>query len=250
MMKIGLIGYGKAGQAVAKVFQADPDLELSWIARKAIKGHPGKDPDGVPLIGLDETDLPQWLDAHPVDALVDFSGPDTLHIYGAEVRRRRLMLVSAISGYNEGDLAYIRSLGQSSRVMSSPNITLGINFLILAARLLREIAPNADVAVLEEHFRDKPEVSGTARKIAETLELEDESITSLRLGGIVGHHEIVFGFPYQTVRLSHDSIRREAFGTGAAFALKELALRAGPGYFTFEDLLLERMRHQWLKASP
>lgn len=34
MLKIGLIGYGKAGQAVANVLQADPELELAWIARR------------------------------------------------------------------------------------------------------------------------------------------------------------------------------------------------------------------------
>ena len=132
--------------------------------------------------------------------------------------------------------------------MSSPNITLGINFLLLAAKLLREIAPFADVEVIEQHFRDKPEVSGTARKIAESLQLEDGSITSLRLGGIVGHHEVIFGFPHQTVRLIHDSIRREAFGTGAAFALQELA-QCEKGFYSFDDLLMKKIRSQLLGST-
>ena len=89
----------------------------------------------------------------------------------------------------------------------------------------------------EQHFKDKPEISGTARKIAETLKVDDERITSLRLGGIIGHHEVIFGFPHQTVRLTHESIRREAFGTGAAFALTQLA-DCENGFYTFDDLLL------------
>lgn len=249
MLKIGLIGYGKAGQAVANVLRGEPDLELSWIARRSNQGPCDEAAcTDTPVVSLEQPGFANWLDAHPVDALVDFSGPEAVHLYGEEVRQRRLILVTAISAYNAPDLAYIRSLGESARVMSSPNITLGINFLILAARLLREIAPHADIAILEEHFRDKPEISGTARKIAESLDLEDTSITSLRLGGIVGHHEVVFGFPYQTVRLSHDSIRREAFGTGAVFALRELAARTEPGYFSFDDLLMRRMRTQWLQT--
>jgi len=32
MMRIGLIGYGKAGSAVASVLSADPWYELCWIA--------------------------------------------------------------------------------------------------------------------------------------------------------------------------------------------------------------------------
>lgn len=249
MLKIGLIGYGKAGQAVANVLQAEPDLELSWIARRT--GHAlddGSAPDTTPLIGIERLARSDWLDTHPVDALIDFSSAEAVHHYGEEVRRRKLMLVTGISAYSDGDLAYVRSLGADTRVMSSPNITLGINFLILAAKLLREIAPYADVAVIEEHFRDKPEVSGTARKIAESLDIKNDDIRSLRLGGIVGHHEVVFGFPYQTVRLSHDSIRREAFGTGAIFALRELAARTEPGYYSFEELLMQRLRSQWLGA--
>lgn len=249
MLKIGLIGYGKAGQAVANVLCADPALKLKWIAKRTNQGTDNTSSHGaIPVIGLETTDLSEWLDAHPVDALVDFSGPETIHVYGEEVRRRKLMLVTGISAYSDVELAYIRSLGEDARVVCSPNITLGINFVILAAKLLREIAPHADIAILEEHFRNKPEVSGTARKIAAALDIEDDSITSLRLGGIVGHHEVVFGFPYQTVRISHDSIRHEAFGTGAVFALRELATQTGPGYYTFEDLLMQRMRSQWLHA--
>ena len=75
-----------------------------------------------------------------------------------------------------------------------------------------------------------------------------ERVTSLRVGGIVGHHEVIFGFPHQTVRLIHDSIRREAFGTGAAFALQELAQR-DKGFYRFDDLLLEKIRTQLLTTG-
>ncbi|MFA6904324.1 MAG: dihydrodipicolinate reductase C-terminal domain-containing protein, partial [Gallionellaceae bacterium] len=139
------------------------------------------------------------------------------------------------------------SLGRDTRVLCSPNITLGINFLIAAAKLLRKIAPFADVEIVEQHFREKPEVSGTARRIAETLDVDGERITSLRLGGIVGHHEVIFGFPHQTVRLTHDSIRREAFGTGAAFALEQLA-RCDKGFYSFDDMLLRMMRAELLEG--
>ena len=248
MIKVGLMGYGKAGQAVAEVLRSDPRYELCWVARRATSAQaetvPGTE---IPIIGLDTVVLGDWLDAHPVDALVDFSRPDALFLYGEEVRRRQLMLVSAISAYSAEQLDYMRSLGADTRVLCSPNITLGINFLILAAKLLRSIAPLADVEILEQHFRDKPEVSGTARKIAESLDVDDEHITSLRLGGIVGHHEVIFGFPYQTVRLIHNSIERKAFGTGAAFALSQLRT-CDKGFYTFDDLLMQTLRDQLTPA--
>ncbi|WP_296505234.1 dihydrodipicolinate reductase C-terminal domain-containing protein [Rhodoferax sp.] len=244
MIKVGLMGYGKAGQAVAEVLRNDPRYELCWVARRTKHSDTETVPEtSIPIIGLDSVVLPEWLDAHPVDALVDFSSPDAVFLYGEEVRKRKLMLVSAISAYNAEELDYVRSLGEDTRVLCSPNITLGINFLIMASKLLRSIAPFADVEILEQHFREKPEISGTARKIAESLDVDDERITSLRLGGIVGHHEVIFGFPFQTVRLIHNTIKREAFGTGAAFALGELAT-APNGFYTFDDLLMKKLRSQ------
>ena len=244
MIKIGLIGFGKAGSAVAQVLNADPRFELRWIAkRSSVIGAQTLVGSEIPIVGLDAVNFSGWLDIRPVDAIVDFSAPQSLAVYGEELRRRKLMLVSAISAYDAEQLRYARSLGQDTRVLCSPNITLGINFLIMAAKLLRNIAPFADVEILEQHFKEKPEVSGTAKKITESLELGSEKITSLRLGGIVGHHEVIFGFPYQTVRLTHDSIKWEAFGTGAAFALGELAL-CDVGFYTFEDLLMKKLREQ------
>lgn len=248
-MRVGLMGYGKAGGAVASVLAQDPRFKLEWIATRS-GGQREVDLGGrkIPVVALRKETLPDWLSLHPVDAVVDFSNAESAAIYADEVQSRGLMLVTAISSYNESQLARLRSMGEHIRVLCSPNITVGINFLIMAARLLKEIAPFADVEILEQHFREKPEVSGTAKKIADSLELGGDKITSMRLGGIVGHHEVIFGFPYQTVRLIHNSIKREAFGTGAAFVLDELQ-HYPPGFYTFEDMLMKRVRTQLLASS-
>ena len=146
MIKVGLMGYGKAGQAVAQVLRTDPRFELCWVAHRTAPAQDATVADSViPIVGLNNIRLGEWLDTHPVDALVDFSRPDAVFLYGEEVRKRQLMLVSAISAYSARELEYVRSLGDDTRVLSSPNITLGINFLILASKLLRSIAPFADV---------------------------------------------------------------------------------------------------------
>lgn len=245
-IRVGLVGYGLAGKAVASIIGTDPRFDLRWIARRS------ESPEGqmhsdtaVPVLGIARQSFDDLFDRHPIDALVDFSSPEAVHAYGEALRKRRIMLVSAISAYSEKDLDYVRGLGQDTRVLCSPNITLGINFLMVAANLLRKAAPFADVEIVEQHFRGKQEVSGTARTIAERLCVEEDQITSLRLGGIVGRHEVIFGFPHQTVRLIHDSIRREAFGTGAAFALSRLAV-SEIGFYTFDELLLRTMRAELL----
>lgn len=241
-VRVGLVGYGKAGNAVADVLCNDSRFELCWIVCRKANNKPEVHPGShAPIIENDQMSFEELLDRYPVDALVDFSARISLHSYGEEIRRRGIMLVSAISAYTEDDLAFARSLGRDARVLCSPNITLGINFLIVAAKQLRTIAPLADVEILEHHFREKTEVSGTARKIAQSLNVEDKRITSLRLGGIVGHHEVIFGFPHETLSLTHDSIRREAFGTGVAFVLTGMA-ELDNGFYTFDDLLMYKMR--------
>ena len=106
----------------------------------------------------------------------------------------------------------------------------------MAAKVLRRILPDIDVEVFEEHFRSKPEVSGTAKVIAGELGIEEERIRTVRAGGIIGVHEVLFGFPYQTVRLKHESIAREAFGNGILFALDNLRDKTA-GFYTMEDLM-------------
>lgn len=248
MIRVGLMGYGKAGKAVANVLAADPRYQLSWVLRRQSQANEHmEDKPGIPVRGMIGLNLSDWLDEHPVDAIVDFSQASSVHWYAPEVVARQIMLVTAISNYSEESLELLRSMGEKTKVLCSPNITLGINFLMLAAKLLRKIAPFADVEVVEQHFREKPEVSGTAKKIAQTLNLSNDRVTSLRVGGIVGHHEVIFGFPHQTVRLTHDSIRREAFGTGAAYALEALSL-CPTGFYSFDDLLLKTIRAELLES--
>jgi hypothetical protein len=156
------------------------------------------------------------------------------------------LLRYAVKRYDHSDV--FRSDAQSKSII--PVRQFDIDIVAPPSEDVRDSSSNihADVEILEQHFREKPEISGTAKKIAETLHVSEENITSMRLGGIVGHHEVIFGFPHQTVRLIHDSIRREAFGTGAAFALNELQSCAH-GFYTFDDLLMRRVRKQIMESG-
>ena len=89
---------------------------------------------------------------------------------------------------------------------------------------------------LEQYQRMLPGTR-TAKRIAESLNISPGRIKKIRAGGIIGTHEILFGFPFQTVRLKHESISREAFGNGALFAALNLQGKT-KGFYTMEDLLL------------
>jgi 4-hydroxy-tetrahydrodipicolinate reductase len=249
VIRVGQMGFGRAGRSVASVLLESKATRLEWVLRRStalesrsvpeILGVTSDEPGLIHSSGT--VSAAELLDRSPVDAIVDFSSESGIRYYGEEAARRGVTIVTAVSHYADETMEYLKRLARSTRVLCSPNITLGVNFLIIAARILRNIDPSADVEIVEEHFRSKLEISGTARKIAETLGVPDERIKSLRAGGIVGVHEVLFGFPYQTVRLKHESISREAFGNGALFALEHVHAMPN-GFYLMEDLLIPYFR--------
>ncbi len=244
-MKVGLIGFGKTGRAVASILLESKKTNLQWVIRQSNKLEHRSVPEFLGVVsdepGLiypkDELSPQALLDTSPVDVIVDFSSNDGIDYYGNEAAKRGITIISAVSQYETTQIEILKKLAQYTKVMHSPNITIGINFLIIAAKILKEIAPYTDIEIIEEHFKSKPEISGTACVIARHLDVDNNDIKTIRAGGIIGTHEILFGFPYQTVRLKHESIAREAFGNGILFATQHLKDKP-KGFYTMEDLML------------
>ncbi|MBS1971658.1 MAG: dihydrodipicolinate reductase [Bdellovibrionales bacterium] len=243
-IKVGLFGFGRTGAIVAKEITMDPGLSLEWVCRKS---PPQDSPYASQVLGYADNFAPfvsvdalneNFLKSHPVDLIIDFSSSANAKSYD-KIARLGIKLVSAISNYKEEEFALVKEASQKTSVLYSPNITLGINWLIMASKMLRKIIPHADVEVVEEHFRAKKDISGTALKLARQLELDPkEHVNSIRVGGIVGKHEVIFGLPHQTIRLVHESVNRAAFGTGAIFAAKWLKNQTH-GFYTMENVLKE-----------
>lgn len=244
-LKIGLIGFGKTGKAVSNVILQNQEFSLEWVLRKSttlenrnISEFLGiASEESGKIYSVTTTDLNNLLDQHPVDFIIDFSSSEGIYTYGKIANERNIKIISAISHYTEKEINFLKEISQTSTVFWSPNITLGVNYLLFASRYLKKIAPWVDIEIIEEHFKDKQGMSGTAIKIAKALDIGDEEIKTIRAGGIVGKHEVIFGFPYQTVRLIHESISREAFGNGALFVAQNLVGKR-KGLYNFEDVLL------------
>lgn len=244
-IRIGLLGFGRTGSVVAKEIVQDPDLQLEWVCRRTI---PSELTYASHSLGFDESFAPfitfsnlssDFLKKHPVDIVIDFSNSAVSKYYHI-FSESKIRIVSAISRYSDKDLNLVRDAGNVTPVLYSPNITLGINWLMIASKVLKEIIPQADIEVVEEHFREKKEVSGTALKLAGHLELEPaKHVNSIRVGGVVGKHEVIFGLPNQTIRLTHESINRAAFGTGAAYAAKWLSDKP-VGLYSMEQVFHEK----------
>lgn len=246
-IKIGLFGFGKTGRQVANEFINDDHFNLIWVVRKSDADHGkyashllGYEFECGKIFNIKDIDA-NFYKEHPVDVLVDFSSTEGIHYYETAADQG-IKIISAISKYEKADMELMEKLKTKTATLYSPNITLGVNFLLIASQVLQKIAPHADIEIVEEHFRKKNETSGTALKIAETLGLEKEKhVNSIRVGGIVGKHEVIFGLPNQTIRIIHESINRAAFGQGAIFAAKWLIEQAC-GLYNMENYITDLFR--------
>lgn len=244
-LRVGLVGFGRTGRDVAKLILNVPTVSLDWIARRSsdrgrVTAHEYLDveaSDQGSIISIAHVEARELLEKSPVDVIIDFSSESGINYYGEAAARRSVAIVTAVSHYAEPKQRLLRELARHTPVLWSPNITLGINFMLLAAQTLKRISPDVDIQIVEEHFRDKPETSGTALRLARALEIPDTAVHVIRAGGIIGVHEVLFGFPAQTVRLRHEAISREAFGNGAIFAAHQVVDRS-PGFYRMEDILL------------
>ena len=244
-VKIGLLGFGKAGKAAATVILQDNNFNLEWVLRKQgaaehksvaeILNVACNDP-GI-LYSSSSIAINELLDKHPVDFIIDFSTSSFIYKYGEIAADRRVKIVSAISHYNKEEIDLLKELAKTTTVFWSPNITLGVNYLMFMAKNLKKLAPWIDIEIVEEHNKHKTEVSGTALKMANALDIGRSDVSSVRVDEMVSKHEVVFGLPHQKIRLVHESTSKEAFGAGALLMVQHLISKQ-KGFYSAEDILL------------
>lgn len=244
-IKIGLLGFGRTGSVVAKEIVSDSSLSLGWVCRKNLQANLthashalGYDESFAPFISFEQL-TKDFLKTSPVDIIIDFSSGAASLAYNI-IASSGIKIVTAISQYSEKEKKLITEAANKTAILYSPNISLGINFLIIASKVLNKIIPEADIEIIEQHFREKKEISGTAIKLAEHLHLDqNKHVNSIRVGGVVGKHEVIFGLSNQTITLIHESINRGAFGGGAVFAAKWL-IDKKIGLYSMEQLFHEK----------
>jgi len=129
----------------------------------------------------------------------------------------------------------------------APNITLGVNVLMLLTNLAASILNNYDFQITEIHHKRKVDVpSGTAIKIAGEIKKGLDSagvsikekvipINAVRAGGVVGRHEVMIVGEDDKIEISHESFSRRAFALGAIKAIEFIHDKVG--YYEMSDVL-------------
>ena len=193
---------GRMGQTVCAAVEGAEDMELTGRA----------DPQLEAAIGDVLGDA---------DVVVDFSTPD------AAVDNARACLEAAVHcvmGTTGADFSELEGVGEGN-LFVAPNFAIGA---VLMMELSRQVAPHMpDCEIVELHHEQKLDApSGTAKRTAELIAAAGgrvhEPIHSVRLPGLVAHHEVVFGGVGQTLAIRHDSVSRDSFMPGVLLAIRKV----------------------------
>ena len=111
----------------------------------------------------------------------------------------------------------------------------------LAAEAARRLA-DYDVALVEKHHKAKKDTpSGTALRLAQAVmesrgSKEPVSTVALRMGDVVGDHDLLFVGPFERLTIAHQAQSRDVFAQGALEAAIWVAKKK-PGLYDMLDLL-------------
>ena len=231
---------GRMGRAVSQVLDAREDVVV------AARFDRGETPD-----------------LKLCDVIIDFSTPEaSVDLAQACAERGGPALVIGSTGLSPEQDALIEAAAEKIAIVRSGNFSLGLNILIglVEHAALRLDARDWDIEVIEAHHRLKVDApSGTAlmlgeaaangrgRDLKELRSAPYDGITgprepgkigfaSLRAGGVIGEHTVLFGSDDELLTLSHSAIDRSLFAKGAVAAAAWVRNRR-PGLYDMQDVL-------------
>lgn len=191
-----------------------------------------------------------------VDCIVDFSHHSVTASLLDFAKEKKLPLVLATTGHTEEERALIFEAAEHIPLFYSGNMSLGIALLIELAKTAAAAMPEAEIEIIEKHHDRKIDApSGTALMIADAIRevrpasyancgrsgqgkrtLDEIGVHSIRLGNIVGEHEVIIGTNNQTITLKHEAHSRALFAEGALAAAAFIAGQM-PGLYDMNSMI-------------
>ncbi len=165
-------------------------------------------------------------------------------------------IIVATTGHTDEEREVINEASKKVAVFYSGNMSVGIATLCDVVKRVVSVFPNADVEIIETHHVRKLDApSGTAKMLFNSVkearedayahygrsgnckrEKNEIGINSVRVGNIVGIHEVIVGTDTEQITLKHEAYDRALFADGAIKAAEFMAGK-GAGLYTMTELL-------------
>ena len=194
------------------------------------------------------------------DVIIDFTSPDnTVGLAGLAALHKKI-LISGTTGLNSSQKEALIRAGESTRVVWSANMSVGVNLLMALVEHTAAKLPDSDIEILEMHHRHKVDApSGTALALGEAaargreVNLADVAVRSrdghtgarkhgeigfatLRGGDVIGDHTVMFASAGERIELSHKASNRDIYARGALVAAEWVSAKPN-GFYTMRDVV-------------
>ena len=192
------------------------------------------------------------------DVVIDFSHHTAVHDVLAYAKKIGSAAVIGTTGHTPEEKAAIFAASGEIPVFYAGNVSLGIAVLCRLVKQAVSFFPDADIEIVETHHNRKVDApSGTALMLFNAVKearpeavahcgragegkrtKEEIGIHSLRMGGVVGVHEVHICTPSQTLTLRHQAETRGMLADGAVDAARFMVGKSA-GLYNMENLLSE-----------
>ena len=196
------------------------------------------------------------LGAVEADVVVDFSHHTAIADVLAYAKKIGAAAVIGTTGHTEGEKTLIYAAAEEIPVFYAGNVSLGIAVLCRLVKQAASYFPDADIEIVEIHHTRKVDApSGTAHMLFNAIKevrpnawencgrsgegkrTKDEiGVHALRMGNVVGIHEVHINTGNQTLVLKHESGSRAMLADGAVAAARFMEGK-GKGLYNMESIL-------------
>ena len=196
------------------------------------------------------------LGAVSADVVVDFSHHTAVADVLNYAKKIGAAAVIGTTGHTPEEKALIYAAAQEIPVFFAGNVSLGIAVLCRLVKQAASYFPDADIEIVEVHHTRKVDApSGTAKMLfnavkevrpnayencgrsGEGKRTKDEiGIHALRMGNVVGIHEVHINTGNQTLVLKHESGSRAMLADGAVAAARFMEGKSA-GLYDMESIL-------------
>ena len=190
------------------------------------------------------------------DVVIDFSHHSAVADVLNYAKEIGAAAVIGTTGHTAEEKALIEAAAREIPVFFAGNVSLGIAVLCRLAKQAAAYFPDADIEIVEIHHTRKVDApSGTAHMLFNAIKevrpnavencgragegkrTKDEiGISALRMGNVVGIHEVHICTGTQTLTLKHEASTRAMLADGAVDAARFMAGK-GNGMYNMESIL-------------
>ena len=190
------------------------------------------------------------------DVLIDFSHHTAVADVLSYAKANGCAAVIGTTGHTAEEKELIYAAAKEIPVFYSGNMSLGIAVLCRLAKEAAKYFPDADIEIVEVHHTRKVDApSGTAHMLFNAIrEVRPEAeencgragegkrtkneigVSSLRMGNVVGIHEVYIHTGTQCLTLKHEAVTRAMLADGAVDAARFMVGK-GVGLYNMESML-------------